>query len=475
MPIASFVSFALLTLVVVARPSFLPTAVNLVQQQDEFSPIYQGTVQSVLGSQISQPINYNVPTSEDNDEYGQKALLVGEQAQQSDSLIQVGQEDVPDTPFLQTSPGTTQDMSTHYDPSMTHDIMPTGIAGNSDSVASLTDITISSSTLTELPELNRNLTGHLEGPLATSRLARIRGTLQIFVLVFACLAAVTGIGCILGLSLLRHLVEVYLGKTATAWDILPRLERQALLANDPEAPKDEKELTTGTSIKGGDSDDTVTTLEDFRTNEKDVTNGPLDEDVNTGQLQDEANEIFYDTEDTLGGLRQAESMVIDITEAVPDPDELPLPTNPTPFSTPPPSPLHRPVQMREVRTLPVIRPAWSLRAANAPALGMTSSAPATPLPLPLRRKEMTMNIPGAFHLDENHQPVCHPPVATKRAYRAPVPQLDIAFALQLRPGLGLGSDPAWLVRFLMAMFGWMTILWGGTGVQPRLRRPALLG
>lgn len=57
----------------------------------------------------------------------------------------------------------------------------------------------------------------------------------------------------------------------------------------------------------------------------------------------------------------------------------------------------------------------------------------------------------------------------RRAYRAPVPELDIAFAMQLRPGLGLGADPAWLVRFLMAMFGWMTVLIGNGGTD-RARR-----
>jgi hypothetical protein len=41
--------------------------------------------------------------------------------------------------------------------------------------------------------------------------------------------------------------------------------------------------------------------------------------------------------------------------------------------------------------------------------------------------------------------------------------LDIALAMQLRPGLGVGADPAWMVRFLMAMFGWFAILVSGQG------------
>jgi hypothetical protein len=39
--------------------------------------------------------------------------------------------------------------------------------------------------------------------------------------------------------------------------------------------------------------------------------------------------------------------------------------------------------------------------------------------------------------------------------------LEIALAMQLRPGLGAGADPAWMVRFLMAMFGWFAVLVSG--------------
>jgi len=49
----------------------------------------------------------------------------------------------------------------------------------------------------------------------------------------------------------------------------------------------------------------------------------------------------------------------------------------------------------------------------------------------------------------------------RRAYRSQVPEFDIALAMQLRPGLGLGADPAWMVRFLMAMFGWFAVLLTG--------------
>jgi hypothetical protein len=45
--------------------------------------------------------------------------------------------------------------------------------------------------------------------------------------------------------------------------------------------------------------------------------------------------------------------------------------------------------------------------------------------------------------------------ARARKYRSP---LDAALAMQLRPGLGVGADGAWLVRFLMSFSGWFAVL-----------------
>lgn len=41
--------------------------------------------------------------------------------------------------------------------------------------------------------------------------------------------------------------------------------------------------------------------------------------------------------------------------------------------------------------------------------------------------------------------------------------IDVALAMQMRPGLGVGADPAWMVRFLMAVFGWFAIMIAGRG------------
>jgi len=61
------------------------------------------------------------------------------------------------------------------------------------------------------------------------------------------------------------------------------------------------------------------------------------------------------------------------------------------------------------------------------------------------------------------------PSARRRAYRDPLPEFDLALALQLRPGFGAGADAAWLVRFMMGIFGWFTVLVSG-GRQEESRR-----
>lgn len=153
-----------------------------------------------------------------------------------------------------------------------------------------------------------------------------------------------------------------------------------------------------------------------------------------------------------------------------DPASLPL----TPYSTPPPgpplslpspSPIRRSLEMRELPR--PSSPAWSLRASDSPSLTLSALSSGRESPAASPR------IPGALILDA--ETTLHASDATstvdradgRRAYRAPIPELDIAFALQLRPGLGIGADPAWLVRFLMAMFGWMTVILGGSNARTR--------
>ena len=67
---------------------------------------------------------------------------------------------------------------------------------------------------------------------------------------------------------------------------------------------------------------------------------------------------------------------------------------------------------------------------------------------------------GYYRLHQDYLGFNAPRYPTDQVSRSP---LDIALAMQLRPGLGVGADPAWMVRFLMSMFGWFAILVSGQG------------
>ncbi|KAG9226803.1 hypothetical protein CCMSSC00406_0009721 [Pleurotus cornucopiae] len=106
--------------------------------------------------------------------------------------------------------------------------------------------------------------------------------------------------------------------------------------------------------------------------------------------------------------------------------------------------------------------------------------PIAPEPMQLRR-----SLPGSF--DDSHEAstsqtsstpespesVATPPpkpaeVARPRQPRPIRSAIDIALAMQLRPGIGIGADPAWMVRFLMSMFGWLAVLISGSGEMDAL-------
>lgn len=159
--------------------------------------------------------------------------------------------------------------------------------------------------------------------------------------------------------------------------------------------------------------------------------------------------LFEDAISSSGDDDGADDKFEDAPEGEPvshsDPDLLPLPPSiPQPGSR---SPVRRPLQMREIPSNP---PAWSVQASESPSL----SAPASPSP----------SLPHSLALD----PIVPP--ARRRAYRDPIPEFDLALAMQLRPGFGTGADAAWLVRFMMGIFGWFTVLvsGGGNDVNRRL-------
>ncbi|KII91535.1 hypothetical protein PLICRDRAFT_105247, partial [Plicaturopsis crispa FD-325 SS-3] len=105
------------------------------------------------------------------------------------------------------------------------------------------------------------------------------------------------------------------------------------------------------------------------------------------------------------------------------------------------------------------RPAWSLRASESPVLSISPQAEVCELPGMPGRFPVPVTSPSPPAASSSSPATA--PVRRRKAYRSPVPELDIALAMQLRPGLGNGADAAWMVRFLMAVFGWMSVLVGG--------------
>ena len=142
-----------------------------------------------------------------------------------------------------------------------------------------------------------------------------------------------------------------------------------------------------------------------------------------------------DTNDPSGGTPEVEHD---------DPDFLPLPNDIN--EQPPPASPRRSInpQTRE-RTSTNVPPSWTIRASESQPL----------------------SIPGAYVFDSQLMPFSEVRTetggVTRRPYSDPNPQIDIALAMQFRPGFGEGADAAWLVRFLMGIFGWVTVMVSGNG------------
>lgn len=278
-------------------------------------------------------------------------------------------------------------------------------------------------------------------------------------------------------------------KSGLAWDVLPHLERRAGLdmpqdnSESGSMPLPEKRrlildapLPPASLVRDGSGD---------LLNEKALL---VDVDEPFSDVED-ANEKFHDAQehsllfldsDLPPQYQPQPGIPCIVVEEHADPDLLPLPEvsidQSTPFSTPlplraplPPSPSRSPArrssQMRELQASPTLtsKPLWSVRAADAPSLGLADQSSFTAYN---RTESSTPQPPGALFADDA------PEMVEIQRPRPTLPRqpLDIAFALQLRPGLGLGADSAWLVRFLMAMFGWMTFFIGGGPRQEGARR-----
>ena len=101
--------------------------------------------------------------------------------------------------------------------------------------------------------------------------------------------------------------------------------------------------------------------------------------------------------------------------------------------------------------------------------------PPSPTSSPLRR---TVQLHEDVSMNGNSQPALAM-VALEEQYRPDDERstgnaaavVDLALAMQLRTGFGATADAAWLIRFVMALFGWIAVLVGGGGErQARGRR-----
>ncbi|TCD69773.1 hypothetical protein EIP91_006309 [Steccherinum ochraceum] len=338
---------------------------------------------------------------------------------------------------------------------------------------------------------------------------------QVLVLTFSCIAALLAMGCIgVGLYALH-----YFRKKAgleLSWELMPRVEARdavEIVVDDDFASRlyDQKHRMSTSDVSQHRPDITpldfgspIRSPQSRRATPAVLSLDSDDESDAEESDEEDLDEKFHDAEEVpfyswnVASSEKVADVPVILIEDHADPDYMPLPLPwsaptfrpPTPYSTPPPTPPRTPhrrmVEMREANASisrpasPVSKPAWSVRASDAPALGFSSTearAAPVPLPLPIRparaapsspspaqppTSTSALPIPGGMPLQDTDVQMVELP-KTRRAYRSPVPELDIAFALQLRPGLGLGSDPAWIVRFMMAMFGWMTVLFGSGG------------
>ncbi|KAI0717812.1 hypothetical protein C8T65DRAFT_640030 [Cerioporus squamosus] len=296
----------------------------------------------------------------------------------------------------------------------------------------------------------------------------------VIVIAVSCIVALLAVFCIgAGLYAYNH-ATTFMIKSGLAWDVLPRLEKRVGLdmSRDDEdggnAPSPEKRRVC--------YDAPLPPVHFFDEKSSEELNGKLvdidsdDETVDAEKFHDapEHSLLFLDP-DTPPQYEPRPDVPRIVVEEHADPDLLPLPDihsdQSTPYATPLRTPMRSPLasptrsparrapQMREVQSSPTLssKPSWSRRAADAPTLGLAGSPPRSDSPTPM--------LPGALFADD--APEVEMQQVQRPRQRTPRQPLDIAFALQLRPGLGLGADSAWLVRFLMAMFGWMTFLVGG--------------
>ncbi|KAG0696188.1 hypothetical protein DFH29DRAFT_952267 [Suillus ampliporus] len=242
--------------------------------------------------------------------------------------------------------------------------------------------------------------------------------------IFSCAAALLALACVgLRVFAIKHLRTQILC-SHKAWQILPRVEIQnhAVLSSC----KRNSGSGTAAAVTQNMLDEKCEELPCFSAR----TPTPLSYvsiTISDDLEEDSEDEKFHDAFDIPPSLSGQ-----DLPSPVSPLRDLPFPPITPALGPAPddrstrPQPNIPPTTDLDVREPPT-RPSWSLRVAT-----LIPAPPSSPLICP-----------------------------RSRAYRA-VPEFDIALAMQLRPGRGVGADPAWMVRFLMAIFGWFAVALAGT-------------
>ena len=220
------------------------------------------------------------------------------------------------------------------------------------------------------------------------------------VFILVCLCTVTGLYAV-------EFIKVNLLNSRDLYEVLPGAERGELGVPQGRVGVEEKKLIL-------DSSEEEETLDEKDNIETGNTPQPISPSTETSSPRPPYPEAGV--ENPRSSFESAPDVEHD------DPDFLPLPDH---HAQQPPT------------NLP---PSWSIRASESQPLSIPGAYVFDPLPSPFSGSTTETG------------------EVTRRPYNERNPEIDIALAMQFRPGLGEGADAAWLVRFLMGVFGWVTVM-----------------
>lgn len=311
----------------------------------------------------------------------------------------------------------------------------TPVKDNTLDVMGFNDLTTDpSSTITQLESTNTTFNDRkLIGVLQSDDLFSSRAILFVTV---SCFLAVLGLCCVVTTLYLCEVYQKAISRSPAAWDMFLKMEKKAFIQHPAPNMLHDK-------LEGGDKAEVASPslrklletpphpLPSFAIHYSEKTKSNDDND--TTDFVEDYDLKFSDTESAASSL----------------------------YSTPLAAPIELPTvdstsskEMLEVCTL--TRPSWSVRATEAKH------------PTVVVDEQEIIPFPGGFRSGVDGQ-TRHTEQMQYRRFVG-TDAVDVALAMQLRPGLGLDADSAWLVRFVMALFGWCAVLMSGTATNTVNRR-----